>query len=282
MADVRSVFERLDSIEATGQENNKILAQILGILEKQTAPVKNQQKPQTIEKPSASLAQHEIQQKVQQPKLSEKEIFHDFLKRSKKSWRWFGNISEFNKWKALAIFSLVLLLVIGLATSIISTICFRMYSTFTGFENAWMIFGIVYLVYASKTQLTYEVNALASNSSYKYETDRLGMKFPGKEKTVFKVFRWLAIISIIANIICIWAGMGKSHQFLATIMELLFLGSMVFAFFLNLNLYAQYSIVWVEGQNFSTGEKVVFALPPLAQHLVTEEQFKKEMPSLFK
>jgi len=156
-----------------------------------------------------------------------------------------------------------------------------MYSTFTFFENVWMVFGIIYLVYACKAQLIYEVNALASNSSYKYETDKLGMKFPRKEKIIFRIFKWLAIISAPCNIICIWAGLGKSNQILATVMEIAFLGAIIFAFFMNLNLYAQYSIIWVEGHNLTTKEKVVLVLPPGAKQLMPEEEFKKKMPFFY-
>ena len=262
MADERSLFERLDSIEATGESTNKMVAQILGILQNQ--------KPAAITQPQP-----------QQPKPNNQEILQQFLKQSKKSWRWFGTRAEFGKWKTLAIISLLILLIVGLATSIISTICFKMYSIFTFFENAWMVFGIIYLVYASKTQLTYEANALAANSSYKYETDKLGMKFPRKEKVVFRIFKWAAIISVPCNIICIWAGMGKSNQVLATIMEIVFLCAIIFAFFMNLNLYAQYSIIWVEGHNLTTKEKVVLVLPPGAKQLMPEEEFKKKMPFFY-
>lgn len=156
-----------------------------------------------------------------------------------------------------------------------------MYSTFTFFENAWMICGIIYLVYATKTQLTYEVNALASSSPTKYERDNLGMMFPRKEKLVFRIFKWLAIISTVCNIICVWAGMGKGNQVATTVMEVLLLGAIIFAYFMNLNLYAQYSIIWVEGHNLTTKEIVVLVLPPGAKQLMPEEEFKKKMPFFY-
>ncbi|MDD4154034.1 MAG: hypothetical protein PHT30_01310 [Bacilli bacterium] len=204
MVEEKSLFERLDDISA-GQ--SAILNEITGVktqvsdtdskiteLEQEIQKLKS--RPVIQPKPSTNT----------QPK-SDKEILQVFLKQSKKSWRWFGTRAEFNKWKILAIISLVTLLLVGLITSIVSSICFQMYSTFTFFENAWMICGIIYLVYATKTQLTYEVNALASSSPTKYERDNLGMMFPRKEKLVFRIFKWLAIISTVCNIICVWAGM---------------------------------------------------------------------------
>ena len=115
--------------------------------------------------------------KSKEANLKENEIIRTFLKQSKKSWRWFGNSSEFNKHKKLAFISMLIMLIIGVASTITTSVCFKIYSTFTFFENIWMIFGIIYLVYISKTKLIYEVNELSTNSSFKYETDKLGMKF---------------------------------------------------------------------------------------------------------
>ena len=278
MVDERNLFGMIDEISTNQAE---ILGEITGVkthvsdtdvkiaaLEQEISKLKNQP---TVQPRPVDVV----------PQKSDQEILQTFLKQSKKSWRWFGTKGEFTKWKTLAIISLLILLIVGLATSIVSTVCFKMYSTFTFFENVWMIFGIIYLVYASKAQLTYEVNTLAANSSTKYDTDKLGMKFPRKEKAVFRIFKWLAIISVPCNIICVWAGMGKGNQVFATIMEVLFLAAIIFAFFMNLNLFAQYSIVWVEGHNLTTKEKVVLVLPPGAKQLMPEEEFKKKMPFLY-
>lgn len=279
MADERNLFGMIDEISANQAE---ILGEITGVkthvsdtdvkiaaLEQEISKLKNQ--PATQPRPLNASSQK-----------SNHEILQTFLKQSKKSWRWFGTKGEFTKWKTLSIISLLILLILGLATSIVSTICFEMYSTFTFFENVWMVFGIIYLVYALKAKFIYEVNALAANSSTKFITDKLGMKFPRKEKVVFRIFKWLAIISTICNIICVWAGMGKSNQVAATIMEILFLCAIIFSFFVNLNLFAQYSIILVEGHNLTTKKKVVLVLPPGEKRLMPEEEFKKKMPFFYK
>ena len=278
MPEEKTVFGMLEEISA-GQSN--LLNEIAGVkgkvsesdariaeLEKEIKQLKTQ--PTNVQPRPITNA----------PQPNNKEILQTFLKKAKKSWRWFGTKTEFAKWKTLAIVSLITLLLVGLITTIVTSISCGIYSTFTFFENAWMVFGIIYLVFASKSRLTYEVNALASNSSTKYETDHLGMKFPRKEKVVFRIFRWLAIISVIANIIFIWTRKSDFSVF-ATIMEVLFLGAIVFAFFMNLNLFAQYSIIWVEGHNLTTNEKVVLVLPPGAKQLMPEEEFKKKMPFFY-
>ena len=258
MADDRNLFERLDSIETTSESTNKMVSQILGILQSQ--------------KPTVSS----------QPKHSQKELFQEFLKQSKKSYKWFGTSSEFRKWKTLAIISFAILLLIGLISTITTAINFGIYSTFSLFENIWMIFGIIYLVFAMKSKPIYEVNSLASNSTIKYKTDNTGMKFPRRERIVFTIFRVLAIIAILCNLISIWVGVGnKTIPVTSTIMEFIYLGAIIFSFIMNLRLFSQYSIIWVEGNNLVTKEKVVLVLPPGANKFMAEEEFKKTLPFIY-
>lgn len=216
------------------------------------------------------------------PQPSEKELFQAFLKQSRKSWRWFGPKKEFQRQKLLAIISIVVLLMVGFITTFTSTYCFKIYSTFTFFENIAMIVAIIYLVYACKSKQVYEVNAMASSTPFKYETDNVGMKFQRKEKAVFRIFKWLAIISVICNVIVIWYGMGREAKVLATIMEVLFLGSIIFVFLANIVFfYSGYSIAQVDGYNMRTKEKVTLVLPPGFKQLMTEEEFKNRMPIFY-
>lgn len=260
MADERSLFDRLNNIESTGETNKQMLSHLFEMSQ------------------SNNSAQTQ-QLQISQP--SNQKVLQQFLKKSKKSWRWRGTLTEFKKWKTLTIISFLLVVVIGLLATIASSICFGLYSTFSLFEDIWVIFAIIYLIYVSKTQLTYEINAMVSNSSYKFERDNLGMAFPIKEKMVFRIFKWLALISIVCNIICIWSDMGRSNQIIATIMEVLFLGVIIFSIFMNLYLNEQYSIIWVEGHNLATKERVVLVLPPGAKQLMLEEEFRNKMPFFY-
>ena len=213
-------------------------------------------------------------------KKSEKEVMHWFFRTSKKSWRWFGNQFELNKSKSLAIFSHVLLLFLGLLTTIVTSISTKTYSIFTLFENIWLIFGILLLVYAVKAKLTYESGDLAKNTNYKYEQDQFGLWNPGKEKAVFKVFRWLGIIAVIGNIIYIW-NQFSNISWLATILEVLFLGSIIFSFFMNVSLFAQYTIIYLEGKNMSGTEYIKLVWDPMIKQFLVEEEYKKKMPFLY-
>ena len=66
-----------------------------------------------------------------------------------------------------------------------------------------------------------------------------------------------------------------------TFMEILFLAAIIFSFFMNFNLYAQYAIIYVEGHNLTTKEEVTIVLPPGAKEFMLEEDFKKKMPFFY-
>ncbi len=215
-----------------------------------------------------------------QNKPTEKDAMNWFFRTSKKSWRWFGNEGQLRKDKGLAIFSHILLLVIGFITTIITSVSIGFYPTFTLFENVWLVFGIVLLVYASKSKIKYESGALAKNSSFKYKQDQYGLWNPGKEKVVFKIFRWIAGISIVCNIIFIWFRQSN-FSLLATILEVLLLGALIFSHIMNAFLFSQYTIIYLEGRNMQNTQNVVLVWDPMIKKLIPEEEYRKKMPFLF-
>ena len=241
----------------------------------------------TLEAWSQEFSKRQMQQPqvapVQKPitnQNSEKEVMHLFFKTSRKSWRWFGNWQEFKKSKSLTILSHIILLIFGLASTVVTSISAKIYTTFTLFENIWLIFGIVLLVYAIRAKLKYESGALAKNNNYKYKQDQFGLWNPGKEKPAFKFFRWAGIICIIANIVYVWIKANNLSLF-ATVLEVLFLGAIIFSYFMNVNLFAQYTIIYLEGKNQQGTEKVTLVWDPMVKRLITEEEYRKKMPFLF-
>lgn len=261
MADERTLFERLDAIEATEKANNELLSQFLNTRNQQQDPILNKQ--------------NQIQQQ------NDPRIIKTFLKQSKKCIRWFGDKKQFNNAKMVAIIANLVLIAAGIVVSIVSTICFKLYSTFTFFEDIWAIFGIVLLTHLFSNKFINEVNDLARHSPSKYQRDEVGMLYPTKTKTSFRIFKWLAIVSVICNVVCIWTELGKSTKIFATVMEVIYLGAIIFALIATSNFYLLYSIPWIEGCNLTTGEKVVLVLPPGSKTLMLEEDFKKEMPFFY-
>ena len=212
--------------------------------------------------------------------MTEEEAWQWFLKTSKKSWRWLGNLKEFDKSRHLSTFSQILLIVIGFLATIFTSISGKLYTTFTFFENIWLVFAVIMIVHASKAQLKYNSHDLARNNSCKYKQDQYGVWNPGKEKTVFKVFRILGIISVICNIIFIWMKVSNI-SLLAMILEILFLGAIIFSSIMNLNLFSGYSLIYLEGKNVPGTEYIVLVWDPVVKEFFTEEEYKKRVPFLF-
>ena len=219
-------------------------------------------------------------QKTAPKQNSEEEVMHWFFKSSKKSWRWMGNQKEFSRARFLSVVSQLTLLSLGLISSVVTSISAKLYTTFTFFENIWLIFGIMLLAYALKAKLKYHSATLAKNNNYRYKQDQYGLWNPGKEKLIFRIFRWLGILSVVANIIYIWMN-ASSISWLATIFEVLFLGAIVFSFFMNVSLFAQYSIIYLEGMNMQGTEKITLVWDPVIKQLITEEEYKNKAPFLF-
>ena len=253
MSEERSVIERLDSLEEICLSSFEKINQLAGVLE--------------AEKATKTANDH----------INEQHIFRDFLKTSRKYWRWFGNRKEFLWQKTLTITVFALLLVFGIVAVALSPI--ELLASSFG-EILWMGFVAVLLIFACKTQLKYDVNTLATYSSTKYETDYLGMKFPRKGKLVYAIFRVIGIVMSVYKIIFLGIRPTDTTP-LAITMEILFIVLTIVSYFTNLFMFGRYSIIWVEGHAITTKEKVTLLLPPGAKSMITEEEFKKLMPELF-
>lgn len=257
MADERSIFERLDSIESTGLANNKMLSDILNILKQEEQKNDSQAVKRTLKR-----------------EPTQKELFQQFVKRSKKSWGWFGSFEEFSKKKRIVQISFIFLIVFGIISTLVTSISTKIYTTFTFLENVFLIFGTITFVYLNKAEHLYEIHKFVHNSSYKFKSDEVGLLVVQKEKVAFVVFRWIGGISAIANIIYIWVQ-TSSISVVATIFELLFLVAVILSSIAYLFFFTGYVVIYVEGENPHTKERVAFVHMPASKGLITEEEFLK-------
>ena len=251
--DDRCLFDRLDDLEA------------------QVAKLSSRSKEQD----NFNQSQH-----AQQSELSKREQVKLFLIKAKKSLLWLGNKKEFSAAKAVAIISFITTLVLGIASGITSALSLPKYGALATFTLAWIICTIVIFSNTVNTKRNYEVNELSNGSPFRYQTDEVGMKYVDGEKVVYKAFRVLAIIMIVLYTAMEWIEKNNLSG-IVTILEILFLGSIIFQYIAVTNLFSQYSIVWVEGHNLFTKEKLVLVLPPFAKQMISEEEFREKMPQIF-
>lgn len=259
----RSVYERLDSIEATQSATQAQNEEIIGLLKN----LSNQQPvKQNIEvKP--------------QPQISEQQLLRNFVKSSKKEHAWFGPIEEFNKSKKIVNILFVALIIVGVISTIFTSIAFKMYSTYSLFENIWLIFACImfsYSLHAKKRMLDTDLRD-HSNSVFIQDADGT-WRDTNKEKKRFKWFRRISYIAVVANIIVIWSQSKGTIAICATIFELAFAGITIGLFFAYINLFCMYgNFILFTGRNASNTENVTLIFDVMRKKLAPYEEYKEKM-----
>lgn len=205
MSENKSVFERLDDIEKKGQLTDEKINKLLEI---------------AIDTQSKSSNNKEASYNNQAPQNAMK----NFLISAKKEYPYFGDVSDFNKNKTTIKIMWVLVCVAGVLSTLFSSISFCFYSTYTLFENIWLICMFILYSYSVNSKKLMKDTELKNNSCNIFLKDIYGTwRDTFKLKKKYKWFKALAYISIFANIIMIGLE-GKSIIILSIIFEFIFFG----------------------------------------------------------
>ena len=210
-------------------------------------------------------------------------LWNKYLRLSKKEYLWSGPYNYFKKSKyLLCIFSLVSIL-LGIVSTIFTTTSFGLYSTFSLFENIEIIFVLVILVNAIKTEKRCSDKKLCDLSIDKFTLDPCDVMLTSwKEKKKYKIFRILSYIAIILNILMIWCGPSEATTILkvfAMIFEILYGVSIFFVFKFSVDHYCMYSIICFNGKNES-GFDVVIYLTLMDKKFYSENDFQNKFQLL--
>lgn len=226
----------------------------------------------------ANIHEHERQggQAVKNRPQNDVQFLKNFIARSEKKYDWFGTKEQFKKDKTILICIQVALIVVGLLSTIISSICFKLYSTFTLFENIVLIQTIILLTYTLRSKKLYNDYDLAKYTSDIFVLDGDGIwRDSNKEKKRYKWLRRISYVAVIANIICIWTMGSGAIRIFATIFELAFLGLTIVSLFVRINLYCMYSTLFISGLNTSGTERVTLVHDNIKNKLCTLEEYQK-------
>ena len=259
----KSVYERLDSIEATQSATQLQNEEIIRLL-------KNLNDKQPVNK------NVEIKPQIQ---VSEEQLLKNFVRSSKKEYVWFGPTDEFNKSRAKLNLICFTLIVVGVISTILTTTALKMYSTFTLFENLWLIFACVMFSHSLNAKKRILDTDLRDHSNTVYIQDADGTwRDTNKEK---KRFRWLRRISYFAalgNIIVIWVQSKGAIAVTATIFELAFVGLTVGMFFAYVSLFCMYeNFILFTGRNISNNENVTLIFDVVGRKLAPYKEYKEKM-----
>lgn len=259
----RSVFERLDDIESsqsTALAQNEKIIELLNNLNNQRIVNKA-----SVEK--------------QKQNVNQQQVLRQFLKDSQKEYIWFGPLNEFYKSKSIMIVVSISLMIIGLLSTVFTTIACGFYSTFTLFENIWFIFACIMLlhsIYVKKRMIDVD---LKNHVNTKFIQDKDGTwRNTNQEKKAYKIFRIIAYISVFANIVLIWIRSDGAIAVGATIFELLFVGLSLGLMFAYVDLFCMYnSFILYTGKNYSNGNYITLIFDVYGKKLATYEEYKEKM-----
>lgn len=207
--------------------------------------------------------------------VNKQRVIEDFLLKSSKNYRWFGNEKDFYKDKTKSVSFLVCVIAIGLISTILTSASLGIYSTFTLFENIMVFATCWQLGYVCKLQLTIPDIELALHSTevFTLNNDNL-MVSTNKEKKRYKISRILCYIAIVCNIISIWTFQNSSKSVIATIFEIIFLGVIIAARWFYCNLTCMYNFVYFSAKTYD-GQLITLVWNG-QQELITKEEFDKK------
>lgn len=207
-------------------------------------------------------------------------VLANFVKRASKKYHYFGGAEYFRKEKMIVCVWMAALLLVGLIATIISSVAFKLYSTFTFVENIWMILGITMLSFIFKAQRDYDCFSLSSNNMEKYVYDADGVpKCTNKLKIGYRIMRWLTYISVAGNIICLWTLSNSTVlSVFGTIFELGF-GVLSFVSVSEAQtFFGGYNAVYFTGRNESNTETVTLVHNLMENKLYLLEDYEKRYP----
>lgn len=259
----QNVFDRLDSIEASQSATQAQNRQILDLLNK----LSNQQ---PIKQDIEIRARHQV---------SNKELLRNFVISSRKEHVWFGPVNEFNKSKIILYILCVFLIITGILSTIFTSIAVKTYSTFTLFENIWLIFGCILFSYAVNAKKRMLDTDLKDHADTVFVQDADGTwRNTNKEKKRFRWFRKISYIAVICNIIVIWDQSKGAIAITATIFELAFAGITIGMFFAYINLFCMYgNYILFTGRNASNTETVSLIFDVMDKKLAPFDEYKEKM-----
>ena len=264
--DERSVNERLDSIETSQSLTNAQNEEIIGLLNKINEKITPKQEMNVAPKQQEN----------------EKQLLQKFAQSSKKEHVWFGPIDEFNKSKTIVRIICICLIVVAIISTILTSLAIRFYTTFTLFENIWLIFICIifaYSIYAKKRMIDVD---LKDHSCYAFIQDEDGTwRDTNKEKKRFKVFRIISYISVVGNIIVVWVYTRGIIAILATIFELAFAGLSVGLYFAYVNLFCMYgNFILYTGKIGNMAQEITLLFDVFGNKTATIEEVPENMKKM--
>ena len=258
----RSVYERLDSIEATQSATQAQNEEIIGLLKN----LNNQQPVQQI-----------VERNPKQ-QISDQQLLRDFFKTAKKEHIWCETINEFNQSKIIVIILCVALLLVGVISTVLTSIALKLYSIFSLFENIWLIFACIMFSHSIHLKRRMSHTDLRDHSITEFIQDEAGTwRDNGKEKKRYICFRTISYGAVIGNIIVIWFFSQGAIAITATILELAFAGLSIGLRIAYADLFGMYGLfILYTGKNASNTKNITLVFNVAGNTFAPYEDYKEK------
>ena len=218
---------------------------------------------------------------VKQQQENNRVILAQFIRKSKKDYLWFGTSYDFNKAKSLILFLSIIFFVVTIVSSALTSVAFNMYSLFSLFENIWSIltcFVLGYSLYSKKRMTDIDMK---DHSIYEFVQDADGTwRYTNKQKNVFKIFRIISYISVVANIIIIWINSSGILAVFATIFELAYAGLTIGILIAEINLSCMYGNFILYTGKGADDKQVTIVFDVILKKIITYEEFESKFKQI--
>ena len=251
-------------------ENKSIYDQLGEISEKQDEIL------EAVNKTNAKTAQaDQVKRTVNQ--RNQYWSLKNFINRSVHEYMWLGTRGDFEKERTVSIALIVASLISMFLCTIIATISFGIYSTFTLFENIWFVLGCFALKYAISTKKNYSTLDFSCNSFEIFTPDSDGVLRSTGYKKKYKFFFKLSCAGFVLNIISAWL-IPCSAPFWVMLFELICLALNIVTMLKVVDFFAGYGPIKFTGMNESGTSRVSIVFDPAFNQLYTEEDYLKTFP----
>lgn len=206
-------------------------------------------------------------------KRNEQFSLTNFIRRSVHSYVWLGSQSDFKKGKFISIGLVLSSIIMMIITTIVSIYAFGLYSTFTLFENIWLILMCFVLKYVIVAKKEYPTLDYSFNSFEKFKNiDGVEMN-TGKRKVKYRLFHILACISFIFNSI---VAIDESKMpALLIILELATMILSIVTMYIVDGFFIGYMYIKMSGLNDSGSEYVSIYYDTSDNKFYTEGEYQK-------
>lgn len=213
-------------------------------------------------------------------KRNEDFSIQNFTKRANQEYIWVGPSDEFQKEKKTALILILSSILSMVLCTIVSTLSFGIYSSYTLFENIWLFLMLFVLVYTLKTKKSYPALDFILYSFFKLEPDAEGVIRNTGCKKKYKWFFILACIAFLLNILSVWVVDYSTNQILVTILELVALILNGITVYKVIEFFSGYYAIRFSGFNDRGTAKVVLIYDTVYNILYTEDEYLKIFPFL--